>query len=189
MHAIASAIASSLRTSMPPLGSRPLPPLGILPLRLGAQLSRGTRCGGARSSCGVASSAGGCPALSLSYTGRSAGAMAATPPGGQSSCGSMRWSTRSQLQGRQSGRGPTRWRPKMQRALFKHLQVLRSSDGLDFHWVAGPAAGLRGGPPGNGARRVASPTAGIRGGGPFASSHLPLSSYAPARDATFIKLV
>ena len=66
MHAIASAIAGSLRTSTAPTASRPLPPVGILPLCLVAQLSRGRRRGGARSSCGVASSAagqrGGCPA-------------------------------------------------------------------------------------------------------------------------------
>ncbi len=85
-----------------------------------------------------------------SHTGRSAWAMAVIPPGGQSSCGSTRWSTRSQLQGRQSNRGPTRWLPGMQRALIKFLQVVRSSDGLDFPWVAVPAASLRGGPPGNG---------------------------------------
>ncbi len=85
-----------------------------------------------------------------SHTGRSAGAMAVIPPGGQSSCGSTRLSTRSQLQGRQSNHGPTRWRPGMQRALIKFLQFVRSSDGHDFPWVAGPAADLRGGPPGNG---------------------------------------
>ncbi len=56
----------------------------------------------------------------------------------------------SQLQGRQSSRGLTRWRPGMQRALFKPLQVVWSSNGLDFPWVAGPAAGLHSGPSGNG---------------------------------------
>jgi hypothetical protein len=71
MHSIAPAIAGSLRTSMAPAGSSTLPPSGILPLRLGVQLSRGRRGAGARSSCGVASSAagqrGGCPVSSLSH--------------------------------------------------------------------------------------------------------------------------
>ncbi len=75
-----------------------------------------------------------------------AGAMAATSTGAQSSCWSTRWSTRSQLQGCQSSRGPTRWR----RVLFKSLQVVLSSNGLDFPWVASPAAGLCCSPPGNG---------------------------------------
>jgi hypothetical protein len=90
--------------------------------------------------------------LHLSHTGCLAGAMTATSPGGQSSCGPTRWSNRSQLQGRQpeSSRGSTQWRPGMQRALFNPLQVVRSSDGLDFPWMACPAAGLRSGPPGNG---------------------------------------
>ncbi len=46
MHAIASAIAGSLRTSAAPTGSRPLPPPGFPPPGLDAQPSRGGRRGG-----------------------------------------------------------------------------------------------------------------------------------------------
>jgi hypothetical protein len=150
MHAIASAIAGSLRTSTAPTGSRPLPPPGFPPPRLDAQPRERPRgrliqlWGNQLSS--ATGQRGGYPTSSLSHTGRSAGAMAAS---GRPSCRSTRWSTRSQLQGRQPSRGSTRWRPGMQRALFIPLQVVRSSDGLDFPWVAGPAAGLRSGPPGN----------------------------------------
>ncbi len=57
MHAIASAIAGSLRTSAVPTGSLPLPPPGYPPPRLDAQPSRGGRRRGAWSSCRVTSSA------------------------------------------------------------------------------------------------------------------------------------
>jgi hypothetical protein len=113
---------------------------------------------GTRTSRGAASSAAGerrgCPAslllIRVAPPGRRPGATAEIPPGGQSSRGSTRWSTWSQLQGCQPNRGPTLWQLGMQRALLKLFQVVRSSDGLDFPWVAGPAAGLCCGPPGNG---------------------------------------
>jgi hypothetical protein len=146
MYAIASAIAGSLRTSTAPTGSRPLQLLWILLLRLVAQLSRGRRSGGAWSSCGPTQRLPRFISFSYGSLGRSDGRYLS----GWSSCGSTRWSTRSQLQGRQSSRGPTRWRPGMQLALFKSLQFVRSSDGLNFPWVTCPAADLRGGPPGNG---------------------------------------
>jgi hypothetical protein len=184
MHAIALAIAGSLRISTAPTGSRLLPPPRFLPPRLDAQLtgSRGRRSGGALFSCGVTSSAagqrGGYPAPSLSHLGRSAGVtrMAVTSPGspgGQSSwqCGSMRKPTRSLLQGRQSSRGSTRWRP----ACNGPLQT--SSSRSVEQWPLLPMGGwsscgstqwLTSG------RRLAGSTvqtAGLRCGGPFASSH------------------
>jgi hypothetical protein len=93
--------------------------------------------------------------------------MAATSPGGKSSCRSTQWSTWSQLLGRQSSRGPTRWLPGMQRDFFKPLQVARSSNGLDFPWVAGPAAVYVVYHQGTAACRVASPNRGPKRGRPI----------------------
>jgi hypothetical protein len=136
MHAITSAIAGSLRTSTAPTGSRLLPPPRSQ--NLVWILSRWKPRGGAQSSCGVTSSAagqrGGYPTSSRSYWSLGRGDNCDLS-GWQSSCRSTRWSTRNQLQGRQSSRGSTRWRPEMQRGLFVPLQVVRSSDDLDFQSI------------------------------------------------------
>jgi hypothetical protein len=66
----------------------------------------------------------------------------------------------------------------MQWALFKPLQVVRSSDGLDFSWVTCPTAGLRCGPPGNGSSkgRQSKPRA-YAVAAHLRQALLPLSSY------------
>ncbi len=80
----------------------------------------------------------GGPSSSSSSPSRSAGAMASTPPGGQLSRRRTRWSTRSQLQGRQL-------KPLLHAVAARNSSgfssILSKSfgrrDGLDFPWLVG----------------------------------------------------
>jgi hypothetical protein len=130
IYLTASAIAGSLRTSTAPTGSRTLLPPGILPLRLGAQPSSGRRRGAPGPVAGQPAQlrANAAAVLLHSFSDGSLGRgdRAAIPLGGQSSCWSTLWSTRSQVQrhpGLCSG-GPECSGPSI--LIFQVLHLFRS---------------------------------------------------------------
>ncbi len=96
MHAISSAIAGSLRTSTAPTGSRPLPPSGFPPPRLDAQPRANAEATPLHLS-----------RIRVSRPGRWPRPLRVASP----AAGLRWWSTRSQLQGRQSSSGSMQWLP------------------------------------------------------------------------------
>jgi hypothetical protein len=152
MHAIASAIADSLRTSMAPTGSRILPPPWILPLLLGVQLSRGRRCGAPGPVAGQPAppraNAEAAPLHSFSYG--SLGRGDGLDPSGWFAQPLVYAVVHPESAAGSPAQPRVRWLPGMQLALIKSPQVILSSAGLDFPWVAGAAEGYAVGPPGNG---------------------------------------
>jgi hypothetical protein len=186
MHTIASAIVGSLQTSTAPTGSRTLPPPGILPLRLGAQLSRGRRCGAPGPVAGQPAqsqaNAEDVPLHLFSYgsLGRGYGldpsewpvqlrVYAVGPPGNSNS------------QGRQHLRGSTRRRPicvKQYSSLV--IRAVRSSNGLDSpRWLAQLRLLEAVGHPGA-SSSDSHPAEAPRGGGHFEwQDHSGLSSRGP----------
>jgi hypothetical protein len=171
MHTIASAIAGSLRTSTAPTGSRLLPgcpaqpretPLGR-PVQLwGNQRSRGRRLPRSIS-------------LSFGSLSRSNGRDLSWRP--------VQLLVYAVVHSESAAGPPVQPRvyavtARNAAGIFKPLQVVRSSDGLDFPWVAGPAAGLRSGPLGKSGLqgRQSKPRALAAN---LRQAILPLSSYGP----------